>query len=615
MTRLLPALAALSLALPASAQSDGPADLIQNVYARDVTSLNGPWNVVVDPYDNGYLDYRFEPRADGGYAQNRTPRTISERIEYDFDRSPTLQVPGDWNTQRDDLLWYEGSLWYERDFDYDLPQGRRLFAYVGAANYEAVAWMNGENLGLHRGGFTPFQFEVTDRVRRGANDLVIRVNNQRRREAVPTLNTDWWNYGGLTRDVMLVEVPETFVRDYKVQLDAGDASRIAGFVQLDGPDAAGQRVTVSVPEAGLSETVTTDARGYATVSFTAPGLRLWHPEDPHRYDVVVESPTDRVEDWIGFRTVGTRGTEILVNGGPLFFRGICMHEEAPFGRGRAFSRADAETLLGWAKELGANFVRLAHYPHNEHMVQVADSLGLLVWSEIPVYWTIDWENPETYANAEQQLAEMISRDKNRAAVALWSVGNETPPTEVRLQFMRRLVAAARSLDDTRLLTAALERDETDPYVRAIHDPLGADLDVLGVNQYVGWYDGLPAKADSVRWTSDYDKPLIMSEFGGGALHGLRGPDDQIWTEDFQADLYRHTLGMLDRIPFLAGTSPWLLMDFRSPRRPLAGVQDYYNRKGLYSNWGQKKLAFYVMRDWYRDKADQDARPAGSSPGR
>ena len=604
-------------ATAALAQTPDPADLIQNVYARDVTSLNGPWNVVVDPYDNGYLDYRFQPREDGGYARNRTPATISERIEYDFDRSPTLQVPGDWNTQRDDLLWYEGSLWYERDFDYTLPPGRRLFAYVGAANYEAVAWMNGENLGLHRGGFTPFQFEVTDRVRRGANDLVIRVNNQRRREAVPTLNTDWWNYGGLTRDVLLVEVPETFVRDYKVQLDADDPSRIAGFVQLDGPDAVGQQVTVSVPEAGLSETVTTDARGYTAVSLAAGDLRMWHPDDPHRYEVTVESPADRVEDRIGFRTVGTRGTDILVNGEPLFFRGICLHEEAPYRGGRAFSRDDAETLLGWAKDLGANYVRLAHYPHNEHMVQAADSMGLLVWSEIPVYWTIDWENPETYANAERQLAEMISRDKNRAAVALWSVGNETPPTDVRLQFMRRLVAATRHLDDTRLVTAALERDESDPYIRAIHDPLGADLDVLGVNQYVGWYDGLPAKADSVTWTSDYDKPLIMSEFGGGALHGHRGPEEQIWTEDFQADLYEHTLDMLDRIDFLAGTSPWLLMDFRSPRRPLAVIQDYYNRKGLFSERGQPKLAFYVMRDWYRERAaaERDRGGANAAPGR
>jgi beta-glucuronidase len=256
--------------------------------------------------------------------------------------------------------------------------------------------------------------------------------------------------------------------------------------------------------------------------------------------------------------------------------------------------------------MGANYVRLAHYPHNETMVQAADSMGLLVWSEIPVYWTIDWENPETYANAEMQLREMITRDKNRAAVALWSVGNETPPTEMRLRFMQRLVATTRQLDNTRLVTAALERSERANHIYEIHDPLGADLDVLGVNEYIGWYDGPPSKVDSVSWTSLYDKPLIMSEFGGGARHGLRGPVTQLWTEDHQADLYRKTVRMLDQIDFLAGASPWILMDFRSPRRPLPDIQDYYNRKGLISNWGEKKLAFYVMQTWYQEKARDSA---------
>ncbi|GAB5535578.1 MAG: beta-glucuronidase [Rubricoccaceae bacterium] len=580
----------------------GHVDLIQNVTARHTTSLNGLWHVIVDPYQNGYLDYRYRPRGDGGYAQNRRPQHLSDLVEYAFDESPTLHVPGDWNSQREDLLWYEGTLWYERDIQYTPARGRRVFLHVGAANYDAVAWMNGQELGHHQGGFTPFEFEVTDHMREGTNEIVIKVNNERKREAIPTLNTDWWNYGGLTRDVLLVETPETFIRDYFLQLDPEDPSRVQGWIRLDGPDAARQRVTVSIPEAGVSETVTTGTDGRAGVSFSAPALQRWAPGAPHRYTVAVETDADRVEDRIGFRTLEARGTEILVNGEPLFLRGISMHEEAPYRGGRAFNRSDAETLLGWAQEMGANYVRLAHYPHNETMVQVADSLGLLVWSEIPVYWTIDWENPETYANAEQQLREMITRDKNRAAVAFWSVGNETPPTDVRLAFMQRLVATTRQLDDTRLVTAALERSERENRVYEIHDRLGADLDVLGVNEYIGWYDGLPTKVDSVSWTSIYDKPLIMSEFGGAALHGHRGPSEQLWTEDHQADLYRRTVRMLDQIDFLAGTSPWILMDFRSPRRPLGGIQDYYNRKGLISNWGEKKLAFYVMQAWYQEKS-------------
>ena len=619
---MTPVRLALCLALclvgaqPPSAQGPSApayADLVTNVQGRQTTTLNGAWRTIMDPYETGYYDYRYEPQADGGYAANRTARAPGDLVEYQFDASPILYVPGDWNSQREELRWYEGTVWYERDFDYDLPPGRRLFVHVGAANYEAIAWLGGEKLGEHEGGFTPFQFEITDLVRADStNDLVVKVDNQRRREAVPTINTDWWNYGGLTRDVMLVEVPETFVKDYFVQLDPDDPSRIKGWVRLDGPDAARQPVTVSVPEAGLAETVTTDAGGWAEVSFAAPGLRRWSPEDPHRYAVRVSGGGDRVEEPVGFRTVSTRGHEILLNGEPVFLRGVSVHEEAPFRTGRAYSEADAHALLTWTKEMNGNYVRLAHYPHNETMVRMADSLGLMVWAEIPVYWTIDWENPETYRNAEQQLREMVTRDKNKAAVVLWSVGNETPLSEPRLDFMRRLVEAVRQLDDTRLVTAAIERHYIDDTTLMIDDPLGEHLDVVGVNEYIGWYDGLPPKIDAVSWRLAYDKPVVISEFGAGALQGHRGPDDQRWTEDFQADLYRRTLAMIDRMDFVAGVTPWILKDFRSPKRALPGIQDFWNRKGLVSDRGVKKEAFYVLRDWYRQKeAEYAPAPSGS----
>jgi beta-glucuronidase len=329
-------------------------------------------------------------------------------------------------------------------------------------------------------------------------------------------------------------------------------------------------------------------------------LKLWSPESPTLYEVTVEAETDRVQDQIGFRSIETRGTEILLNGRPIFLRGISMHEEAPVRGGRAYSREDASTLLGWAKDLGANFVRLAHYPHNELTVREADRMGLLLWSEIPVYWTIVWENPATLDNARRQLSEMIERDKNRAAVVIWSVANETPLSDARLSFLKSLVSHARSLDSGRLVSAAMERHYLNPTTQMIDDPLGEFLDVLGCNEYVGWYDGLPVKADRLEWKSKYEKPLIMSEVGADALYGHHGDALARWTEEYQESLYQHQIAMLRKIPFLRGTSPWILMDFRSPRRPLPGIQDYWNRKGLISNRGEKKKAFYVMQRWYRE---------------
>ena len=343
----------------------------------------------------------------------------------------------------------------------------------------------------------------------------------------------------------------------------------------------------------------TDEDGFAEIRFEAD-LDLWSPGSPRLYEVQIEAETDAVVDSVGFRTIEVRGTEILLNGEPIFLRGISIHEEAPLRGGRAHSQADAETLLGWVEELGGNFVRLAHYPHNERMVREADRRGILVWSEIPVYWTISWDNPETLASAEQQLTENIVRDRNRAAVVLWSVANETPISDSRSAFLGRLIDRARDLDPSRLLTAALQAHYEGDSTMVIDDPVGAKLDVMGNNEYIGWYDGLPEKCDRIEWKSPHNKPLIMSEFGGGALAGKHGDAEEIWTEEFQESIYRHQVGMLKKIPFLAGTSPWILMDFRSPRRPLPGIQDYWNRKGLVSEKGLKKKAFFVLEDYYRE---------------
>jgi beta-glucuronidase len=583
----------LALVPSVSAQTD----LIANTEARKTINLNGQWQIIVDPYESGFYNYRYQP-SDNGYFKNAKPKTKSELIEYDFDSSGSLQVPGDWNTQTDQLFFYEGTVWYKKSFDYERKPNTRLFVYFGAANYLADVYLNGEKIGQHEGGFTPFNFEITKLVRDTGNFLVVKVDNKRRRDAVPTLMTDWWNYGGLTRDVKLIETSATFVNDYFIQLQKGSRNHVTGWVKLAG-EKLNQAVTIRIPEAGFTKSFATDARGFALIDFTAD-LKLWSPESPKLYEVAIEAETDQVRDLIGFRSIETRGTNILLNGRPIFLRGVCIHEEAPIRGGRAYSREDAQTLLGWVKDLGANFVRLAHYPHNEWMIREADRLGIMVWSEIPVYWTIEWENRVTLENARRQLSEMIARDKNRAAVVIWSVANETPLSEARLSFLKNLVTHARSLDPGRLLSAAMERHYINDTTQMIDDPLGEYLDVLGCNEYVGWYDGLPEKADGLEFKSKYQKPLVMSEFGGDALYGHHGDALTRWTEEYQESIYRHQIGMLKKIPFLRGTSPWILTDFRSPRRPLPKIQDYWNRKGLISSRGEKKKAFYVLQAWYRE---------------
>jgi beta-glucuronidase len=585
-----------------------------NAYARTGLDLDGKWRVIVDPYETGYFDYRRQPydaspHPTAGYFLDKQARDKSELIEYNFDQSPELSVPGDWNSQDERLFYYEGAVWYRRRFDYHPSGGdRRLFLYFGAANYQAHVYLNGQKLGDHVGGFTPFEFEATGKVKESGNSLVVLVDNSRHLEAVPTVNTDWWNYGGLTRDVKLVETPATFIRDYRAQLKKGSRDVILASVQLDGAHPR-QPVTVSIPEAKIAVDIETDETGRGSVEIPSPGLDLWSPDHPRLYAVDFSTAGDRVSDKIGFRSIEVRGTDILLNSKPVFLRGVCLHEENPLRGGRAYSEADARLLLGWAKELGCNFVRLAHYPHNEHEARVADEIGLMLWEEVPVYWTIQWENTDTLRNAEAQLTDLVMRDRSRASVIVWSVGNETPIGDARNRFLKTLVDTARSLDDTRLVSAAMQirADPADAYHKIVDDPFGAYTDLLSFNEYIGWYEGLPERLPKITWSFAYQKPVVISEFGGDALQGKHGDTLTRFSEDYQANLFRESLAMLQRIGPWRGATPWILCDFRSPRRPLPGIQDGWNRKGLIGSNGAKKEAFYVLQSFYAQKAAADRR--------
>jgi beta-glucuronidase len=220
--------------------------LIQNVSGRNARSLDGKWNYIVDPYEVGYYDNRNVPYDQNPKPQSRAfftnskPKDKSDRIEYDFDKSPTLLVPRDWNSQKENLFYYEGTIWYKKSFDYKSSgPGNRLFVYFGAVNYKSDVYLNGKKIGIHKGGFTPFNFEITGIVKEKDNFLIVKVDNKRSADEVPTLNTDWWNYGGITRDVQLVETPGTFIRDYFIQLKKSTSDNIAGYIQLDGDNIAG----------------------------------------------------------------------------------------------------------------------------------------------------------------------------------------------------------------------------------------------------------------------------------------------------------------------------------------------------------------------------------------
>ena len=591
--------------------SNGQVNLISNIDARKSIDLNGKWQYIVDPYETGFYDYRYKElneKNPEAYWNTDIQVNRTEKKEHGYVDKYSINVPGDWNHQQPEFTYYEGTIWYKKSFDYKkVTDGNKCYLYFGAVNYRADVYLNGKKLGMHKGGFTPFNFEVPQSLLKDkGNFLVVKVDNKRHADEIPTLNTDWWNYGGITRDVKLVEVPATFIQDFVVQLKKNNTGKapakspeVEGWVKLNQAPVAGETITIEIPELKYKKEISATAQTTA-LTFKLPKVQLWSTASPKLYKVIVSTKTDRTEDKIGFRTIEAHGIRVLLNGKPVFMRGISIHGEIPQDVRRAYSQEDAVQLLRQSKELNCNMVRLAHYPHDEKITRLADSLGMLVWSEIPVYWTIDFTSQEVLDKAKVQLEEMITRDHNRASVIIWSVGNETPISTVRTNFMHSLLTRARELDNTRMVSAALEVNYSALNdMNIVDDPLGEFVDLVSFNEYLGWYGGLPDKCRTTNWDTPYNKPLFISETGGDGKGGFHADSLTRFSEEYQEWFYKEQTAMLKRMPAkFVGISPWVLNDFRSPRRNNPFYQEGWNRKGMYDDKGNKKKAFFVLKAYY-----------------
>ena len=573
--------------------------LLSNVIGRSKIPLNGKWNYIIDVQEVGYYDYRMEVLKNG-FFMNQKPKSPDELIEYDFDLAPKMQIPSDWNTQSELLFFYEGTVWFKRSFNYTKIPDKKVILYFCAINYEAIVYLNGKIIGKHIGGYTPFNYDVTEYINDGDNFLIIKVDNKRNRDNIPTNIFDWWNYGGIIRDVALVETNKVYVQNYTIYLKNRKVNEVQFRVQLNSK-VANKEIEINIPEFNFVQKYKTNNEGLMIESKVLNDLELWTPENPKLYTIIITLDGEEILDQIGFRTIETKDKSILLNGKPIFLRGISIHDEMPNGGGRIHKLEDILMLLDWVSDLGCNFVRLAHYPHNEYMVKEAEKKGLLIWEEIPVYWTISWDNIDTFNNAKRQLTDLIYRDINRASVIVWSIANETPPSESRDNFLSKLAIHAKSIDNTRLISMAMEvTSSSENYTNILNDNMNEFVDILSINEYIGWYRDIYT-IDKMKWIIPYNKPVIISEFGGGAKYGYHGGNYTRWTEEFQENLYKHNLNMINQIDGLIGLTPWILKDFRSPRRVLNDIQDYYNRKGVVSDTGDKKLAFYVLKQFYEKK--------------
>ncbi len=549
--------------------------------------LSGRWSFVIDPYQEGLRQ--------GWHRDCHLPlegRTTP--WDADMHHGDTMALPSCWNMASGELRHYEGTLWFGRWLDaWPHQDDERVMLRVGGANYDCKVFLDGAFLGNHVGGSTPFFVELTGRL--GSKSyLLLAVDNTRRSDAVPMHHIDWFNYGGLFREIELIRLPKVFVRDLVVHLvPDGRFDQIAVEVRLSDPIDGLADLTIA--ELGLAEAIAIEAGLGKAVFAARPDL--WSPDAPRLYEVEACCGDDRVVDRVGFREIRAEGRRILLNGQDVFLRGVCVHED-DWVHGRVVTDADLRQRFAHVKELGCNFLRLAHYPHHEHVAALADELGFMLWAEIPVYWAIDFANPRTLADADNQLRELILRDCNRASVVVWGVGGENPDTDERLAFMADLVATARALDQTRLVSAACLVDSS---ARRIDDRLAAELDVVGINQYYGWYE--PEIEDLAAIGRNYDgqKPIVITAAGAGAPTGRHGTTGELFTEEHMAAVYVAQLDAIAGIDAVRGFCACVLYDFRSTRHQNS-FQRGFSRMGLIDvDKRTRKLAFGVVQQFYQSR--------------
>ena len=627
-----------------------PSNLIGWIDNREYLSLNGQWKYIVDPMNNGLPETSFF----GGFPENKTQKDGYELIEYNFDQADVINVPGAWNEQKDELFFYQGSIWLFKKFNFSIDPNKLNHLYIGASNFSTKIFLNGERVGQFNSGYTAFNFDISDYLINGENVLLVQINANLSEDSVPTKKTDWWPYGGLVGDVLIVNTPKIFIENAYVQISDLQKKQLNFRAKLNLNK--NMNIKLIIDELNLQRSFTTNKNGEIDEFIKFKNIDLWSPDNPKLYNITVKIEGDEIVDQIGFREIKTKGNQIFLNGTPIKFKGISMHAEPIGEKGVAFSKAHFESLVTTSKELNINFIRAAHYPYTRHMAKVCDELGIMLWEEIPVYWNINWTNTQTKEDALNMLSNLVTRDWNRASVVVWSLGNETPFSKDRMTFMNDLKERLGKLDVSRLKSAAilsgdaqtfsklisiiakagLERKDLTakerytfeeivksvpipvekllPFEININDPLANELDLIAYNEYFGWYYTSFFSAQigiresllreimfelmpSFIIRSEFNKPIHISEFGAGAKHSFK-KTNQVWSEEYQAKVYLKQLEMLKSNPQVQGISPWILKDFRSMMRPLNNVQDFYNRKGLIDENGNKKQAFSVLSNFY-----------------
>lgn len=583
----------------------------QNSSKRELVNLDGLWDFKVDFKDTGFSDSWWK-----------------SKLSTDLD----IAVPSSYNDLYTDteIRNHVGWVWYQRKVF--VPKGwsnDRVFIRIDAATHEGIVFVNDQEVARHRGGYMPFEADITDLVRAGEEFRVtVAVSNILTNETIPpgevivndngkkqqTYLHDFYNYSGLARSVWLYSVPSTHINDVTVVTEfEGTLGKVNYKVTTSTPSNGAIKATLSDEDGNVVGT----AEG-ASSTIDVPNVKLWKPRNAYLYKLTLEivdggSVTDSYSLNVGIRTVKVKGNQFLINNEPFYFTGFGMHEDHVVvgkGHNNAFLVNDFE-LLKWT---GANSFRTSHYPYAEEVIEYADRHGYVVidetaavglnmsmaggifGGEIKPTFGADTCNDATQAELLKSVTELITRDKNHPSVVLWSITNEadTIPEE-SYEFFKPAFELTHKLDPSRpntyinVMFATVDKCKVAPLA-----------DVICLNRYWGWYvdhyDLESAEkhldAELAGWSNKYSVPFIITEYGADTLVGGHSIHGLPWSEEYQSAFLEMNHKVFDRHPSLVGEQIWNFADFQT--KP--GIfRVLGNKKGVFSRDRQPKAAAHLVR--------------------
>lgn len=553
--------------------------------------LDGIWEMLLDPAGIGepWGQYQAPSLENTTFINDR--KTLNYR---------PIQVPGTW-TGLPELKWYRDKFWYIKRFSWIPSENERAFLRFEAVNYHARVWLNNYFIGEHEGGYTPFEFEVTQYLKEGENYLAVKVDPVPGPDSTVPI-TGWMCHPGIIRSVSLYTT--TLMRWSDVHLTAAlDEFLTTGNIlleaELDGDILPAATLSISVYDSDGKNAGSCESpiNGLSIrLKLEIEKVQLWSPSSPYLY--VVELTLNASEGKysrkfkIGFRKFEVRPDAFYLNNQKIFIQGAGLHAMYP-GLGHTIPEKIYRRDYAMMKQAGMNAVRLVHYPHDVMALEIADEMGLLVWEEIPLYWQAKKEQKQTRQSAFQQLMELILRDRHHPCIFVWGLGNEVPTMdEDSIEYFRQARELARALDPSRPVSFI-----DGSSLPVADNPSLAYADFVSHNLYFGWYipqvEDLNTAVDTL--AERYPQaPLLITEFGAGAVRGHHGGKQIPWTEEFQARILKANIECFKSHARVGGCFIWCWADFEDPTRLENIFERGFNNKGIVDAARYPKAAYETV---------------------